>query len=387
MANLCVTYLLWLVGGFFGLHHLYLGRYKQAFLWWCFPGGYFGAGWIRDIWRIPEYVKDANNEAEHVRSVKEMIKEKDIPPWKMARWMGMLVVGNLFGMLPGMAIPNKDDLGMDLWFLKPIVNPLGAAIGIWLVGNIGRWEGSIKYPLIGCYLTTPLYFFGINAGSLTTLVGAHFFRRQWRKERDPAATTSARLKQVAVLVMCGALYASLWTSYFYFNAEVVHNGDKIKFRDAVGNFIKSPLVQEFRRHCYKHWQHMLEHGFWSTWSNLLDSLDPFGEKNALKVLGLQAGSTQDQIKSRYRELSKQWHPDKVKENKAEAQEKFVEIQKAYETLSSIKSRRMRVNRRSATASATAGTSDSAKNSDSGNEEDTDNTKEQRSQDEWDKVEL
>jgi hypothetical protein len=36
---------------------------------------------------------------------------------------------------------------------------------------------------------------------------------------------------------------SLWSSYFYYNAEVVHNGDKIKMRDAVGNFLKSPAVQ------------------------------------------------------------------------------------------------------------------------------------------------
>ena len=43
----------------------------------------------------------------------------------------------MFGVLPGMAIPNKEDLGYDLHFLKPILNPLGAAIGVWLVGNIG----------------------------------------------------------------------------------------------------------------------------------------------------------------------------------------------------------------------------------------------------------
>ena len=62
MANICVTYFLWLVGGWFGLHHFYLKRDKQAFIWWCFPGGYFGLGWIRDLWRIPEYVKEANEE-------------------------------------------------------------------------------------------------------------------------------------------------------------------------------------------------------------------------------------------------------------------------------------------------------------------------------------
>ena len=44
---------------------------------------------------------------------------------------------------------------------------------------------------------------------------------------------------------------------------------------------------------------MLEHGFMSAWTNLVDSLDPFGEKNSLKVLGLGAGATQDEIKSKY----------------------------------------------------------------------------------------
>ena len=46
-----------------------------------------------------------------------------------------------------------------------------------------------------------------------------------------------------MLTLCGALYLSMWSSYLYFNAEVVHNGDKIKLRDAVGNFIKSPAVK------------------------------------------------------------------------------------------------------------------------------------------------
>ena len=43
--------------------------------------------------------------------------------------------------------------------------------------------------------------------------------------------------------MCGLLYTGLWSSYLYYNAEVVHNGDKIKLRDAVGNFLKSPLAK------------------------------------------------------------------------------------------------------------------------------------------------
>ena len=49
--------------------------------------------------------------------------------------------------------------------------------------------------------------------------------------------------RAAVLVACGALYLGMWSSYVYFNAEVVHNGDRIKLRDAVGNFVKSEAVQ------------------------------------------------------------------------------------------------------------------------------------------------
>ena len=75
--------------------------------------------------------------------------------------------------------------------------------------------------------------------------------------------------------------------------------------------------------------HFCSSRFWSTWSQLVESLDPFGEKNALKVMDLKAGSSQEEIRSRYRELSKQFHPDKVQgtqEEKEAANEKFVQIQ-------------------------------------------------------------
>ena len=93
---------------------------------------------------------------------------------------------------------------------------------------------------------------------------------------------------------------------------------------------------------------MLANGFWSTWSQLVDSLDPFGERNALRVLGLDKGASQEEIRGKYRELSKVHHPDKVQgtpEEKEAAQEKFVAIQQAYEKLSTLKRQRARANKR------------------------------------------
>ena len=72
---------------------------------------------------------------------------------------------------------------------------------------------------------------------------------------------------------------------------------------------------------------MLEHGFWSTFEQLVENLDPLGEKHALKVLELKHGVSQDEIRSRYRELTKKWHPDKFKdeEEKTAAHEKYVKF--------------------------------------------------------------
>ena len=33
--NVCIAYLLWLFGGVWGFHHLYLGRYRHALVWYC----------------------------------------------------------------------------------------------------------------------------------------------------------------------------------------------------------------------------------------------------------------------------------------------------------------------------------------------------------------
>lgn len=72
--SIMLTYLFWLVGGFCGLHHFYLGRDWQAFLWWCTLGGYAGCGWIRDIFHIPEYVADANEDKNYLSKLTEKIR-------------------------------------------------------------------------------------------------------------------------------------------------------------------------------------------------------------------------------------------------------------------------------------------------------------------------
>lgn len=66
------------------------------------------------------------------------------------------------------------------------------------------------------------------------------------------------------------------------------------------------------------------------------------------MLGLSQTASQSEVTAKWRSLSKEHHPDKVKgtdEERRAAQEKFMEIQSAYEILSSTKNRRTKKNRR------------------------------------------
>jgi len=61
-----------------------------------------------------------------------------------------------------------------------------------------------------------------------------------------------------------------------------------------------------------------------------------GDRDHYKVLGLQPGSSKEEIKKAYHDLSKKYHPDMVNHLGAEfrdlAHKKFINIRKAYETL-------------------------------------------------------
>jgi len=349
------TYFLWLFGGAYGFHHIYLRRYKHAFLFFCVPGGYFGAGWLRDLWRIPEYVRDFNNDPNYLAELTEKMRRKEKPPFSWTRFMVQLVYANVFASLMVMAFPDKDDdlgPGIDFSPLSKVMMPLASAFGIWLVGNIGREEGAFKWPLVGCLLASPLYFVLLMNYYVVTIAGVIAFNwkaKSWRPKVNKAKKAKNTCRSITGLLLCGLLYSSLWASHLYFNLKIrTQDGDEVRFRDAVGNFIKSPAFQQFANNAQELLDHLREEGFASAWEKLILSLDPLGEKNALKVLDMKKGASQSDIKARYRELSKKWHPDKFKdqEEKADAHKRFLEIQQAYETLSDIKLRRSNLNKRS-----------------------------------------
>jgi molecular chaperone DnaJ len=59
-----------------------------------------------------------------------------------------------------------------------------------------------------------------------------------------------------------------------------------------------------------------------------------------EVLGIVRGASQDEVKSAYRKLAKEYHPDRNPDNRAESEEKFKELSEAYEVLADANKRRM-----------------------------------------------
>ena len=64
------------------------------------------------------------------------------------------------------------------------------------------------------------------------------------------------------------------------------------------------------------------------------------KKDYYEVLGVQKTATDDEIKKAYRKLAKKYHPDANPDNKKEAEEKFKEVNEAYEVLSDPQKRKM-----------------------------------------------
>jgi DnaJ family protein C protein 22 len=128
---------------------------------------------------------------------------------------------------------------------------------------------------------------------------------------------------------------------------VDRDDQEIKCRDAAKNFFSSPFWKEFSIVLTDLWRYAQHHGWSGLWRELVNALDPQGEGNALKTLSLPPNASQEEITIQYKKLARQWHPDrhKLEDAKKAAQEKFIEIQQAYETLSKIKDKRLRRNRR------------------------------------------
>ncbi|XP_065670578.1 dnaJ homolog subfamily C member 22 [Hydra vulgaris] len=333
--SLFITYLLWFFFGWCGLHHFYLRRDSQAFIWWSTFGGYFYLGWVRDIWRIPYYVEEANGEDVFMHQLKQKIFAKKPPTFNPSRFLGEILVGVWYGYLVHFAIPEKTPS-----LLLGILVSIGITVGVYLVGNIGREKGPFVKPYIAAVVCFVLFNI-IQDGGLSywycSFLSALVFNYYRSYKQDVAKKTHLSTR-ISRLSGGAAIVFALWSSYFFFNASITYeNGEKIYLRDSVNHFFKSPAWTDFKSTMSDIYSKSKNKTWNDFYEELVKALDPTGETNAYKVLGLNNKSSEEEVRRAYKKLAVKWHPDRHSDNtKDEAQRNFIEIQKAYEILSKRK---------------------------------------------------
>ena len=127
--SIAITYLLWALGGPWGLHHMYLGRYRHAFLWMTTLGGFLGLGWLRDVWRIPDYVIESNAGPDYVERMIHTMKRYPKPPVNVTRLIVQIAYGTLVGIAVVAGLPQdliEGDMGkLVMALLIPLCTGLG----------------------------------------------------------------------------------------------------------------------------------------------------------------------------------------------------------------------------------------------------------------------
>ena len=128
--SLFIAYFLWLFGGFFGLHHFYLRRDIHAFITWATLGG-FGFGWLADLFKLPAYVRDYNEDVDHIKELITKMRKNQKPPVTWYRRLASLIIATLFSLVLRAAIPVEyfEDESIYLRMIFMFVLPFSVAVG------------------------------------------------------------------------------------------------------------------------------------------------------------------------------------------------------------------------------------------------------------------
>lgn len=329
--KLIITYALWAMGGPLGLHHIYLGRDSHALLWMITLGG-FGIGWMREFFRIPSYVSEANKKAAGDRDRRPPVAP---PPIGLIRFTGQICVGIYFG---SVAIISLSSLS----FFYFLVLPLSIGAGVHLVSSVGQQTSDLQKTLVTCIITSSI-FYGSSVSPLPISIAASITAAQHRmlKPLQPAGYPQEPLGPRLYCLSLGVIAFSAPLGYCFFHnttATLYYISDCIAalldffwFLPWLKGLLEFFLLLPYRILCA-----VTGGGFYEdSWKKMLEILlNEYSKKEteALKILSLPEEASLEEITRSYRELAKVWHPDHNPKRQTEAQQMFIQIKEAYEIL-------------------------------------------------------
>ena len=313
--------------------------------------GFFFVGYIRDLWSIPRYLAESRKDERFLNLYRAEVNYYKRPKlWRnKLRYLAMIFLAAAYRSLIVWAIPQE--ALESSWNVKLIVfllAPLGTAFGTYCVANIGlrqcnflpllalAYVGELMFGVVQPGKTSISLWMWIQPFIIMVFMWKYVDPKSFKVKVDDEDKEKRRSEPGCCLrfwrVVLGLLIlSSLWGSFLYHNATIeTDDGETILLRDAVENLLRSEAWKHFKEEFWTLLRHIREEGWEGFADGLYDISEKSGKDWAAKVLDIAVDSAEKQVKARYRELVKIWHPDHAKD-KENAQEKFIEIQKAYET--------------------------------------------------------
>ena len=356
--RLLTAYFLWLFTPFVwpGAYLFYCGRDAHALLHTVTFGG-FGIGWLVDAIYIPQYVADHNAQPGYREAASRSLRRWWAPgalllsPLTLTlQWLDGLYFGVVGAYLVPRPVGGPADLREGLWnrynatTAALAAGMLAAAVAVRLASTrVGRsrcgcrWGRLLGWAATGTALLRPtlddagakLDDAGLAPqlvlGCVVLMVGAASGRQE-AMTLAPRRRTARRLSVRLVVQVVGvAAFTAAALGAFYLNGSFTHtdseSGLKVTMTgpEALGAAWRNALsASEDISEGVSRLRAQYAHKSWADiWQEVREAFrDPSHEAAALLGVGVDAPLAK--IKSAYRKLAQQHHPDKVRPEEAEA---------------------------------------------------------------------
>lgn len=338
------AYFLWCISGYLGGHHFYLGRDVHAFLWLTTLGG-FHIGLLRDVWRIPHYVRQTSSI--------EGPYPTHASSFSLPLLLGQVSIGIWYSFLfYNFPSPHEATRMKELGFigndddnkLYQLSGLIGLALGIYLPGQASNVQSSFRLIFAGVFLG--YYFPTIVTGvppltGLPLVLGILFFyigKKNKLKHERKKRNQSVIWRWLKLCFFVSLFWMAVLRSMFYHVT--------IQVQDPVTGIMKPTKLRDILLFDAHLWEEILRlrpfQQFWNTpWYDDQD----MEERNAYRELemnGCIIGKKEcdsKHVKQKFYQLSKLYHPDKMmvhnnnhNNDKQQTNEKMSRLNHAYELL-------------------------------------------------------
>jgi len=349
------AYVLWLVNGW--SHLLYTKRDYQALLY-VTTLNMFGIGYFHDMLRIPDYLEEKDWDAPAIERMKTTMRSRAAPKTSPKTVIAQVLYGAIVGcIIRGQALWFFADLPAGVapsalrLVIESLLFALGMSAGVWLAActrpkRRTEFRKILAVSAVVCSASA-LADWGM-ALPLFTAIFVSIKYVYWNPNFATAhkgGTCKRGFKLFGLACIFYLLLGSFSINAIRLESEFSENGEPVRLSAMAWRVIQSPQFMEFWRAVKEAVKNGFDEdhlaGMFSGGSDLdmayaTLELDPNGEYEA------------SDIKSARKKLALKYHPDKLPpgasdEDKEEANEKFRQIQEAYETLSNKRDIKRNVN--------------------------------------------